>query len=495
MLRGCVRVYYAKDRFASTEVCMKRLLFGLMLLVVMTQQVQTQTGIAGPWRAASVVPDGTADGAIREFFLELKADGASVTGIVTDAPIVIREGRIEGSTVTLSGVMNNQAVSFSGNLSGDEIVFRVVGIMPEPVHFVARRVTRNTTITGSVSDAALVQRLLKQFNVPGVSIAVIKDFKVALAVAYGVADAETGTPVTTRTMFQAASISKPVAAMVSLKAVQERRFSLDQDVNTILKSWKLPVGELTKSGPVTPRTLMSHTSGMGDGFGFPGYAPGAPLPTLQQILDGVPPSNLRAVRLERAPFAGYEYSGGGVVLQQLALMDAVGKPFAQIAREWVLDPIEMTNSSFEQPLPAARQAQAARAHNPNGERTNDLWHVYPEQAAAGLWTTPTDLAKLVIEVQLAVQGRSSRVLSQAMAREMITPVGVVSFGVGFGLAKQGEGWYFEHGGSNYGFRCDLMAHLTKGYGSVIMTNGTGGDALISRLVQMIQKEYKWDTLD
>src|SRR5262245_30190581 len=475
---------------------MKRLLFGLMLLVVMTQQVQTQTGIAGPWRAASVVPDGTADGAIREFFLELKADGASVTGTVTGAPIVIREGRIEGSTVTLSAVNteNNQPLSLTGNLSGNEIVFSVAGLLPEPFHIVARRITR-VTITGSVSDAALMQQLLKQANVPGVSIAVIKDFKVALAVAYGVADAETGAPVTPQTMFQAASISKPVAAMVSLKAVQEGRFSLDQDVNTILKSWKLPVGEFTKSGPVTPRTLMSHTSGTGDAFGFPGYAPGEPLPTLQQILDGVAPSNTRAVRLERGPLTGMEYSGGGVVLQQLALMDAVGKPFAQIAREWVLNPLEMTNSTFEQPLPAARQAQAARAHNPMGARTNDPWHVYPEQAAAGLWTTPTDLAKLAIEVQLAVQGRPSRVLSPAIAREMITPVGVGSYAVGFGLAKQGEGWYLEHDGSNYGFRCDLMAHLTKGYGSVIMTNGTGGDALISRLVQMIQKEYKWDTLD
>jgi CubicO group peptidase (beta-lactamase class C family) len=210
-------------------------------------------------------------------------------------------------------------------------------------------VTRVAPLTGSVSDAALMQQLLKQSNVPGVSIAVIKDFKIALAVAYGLADVEAGTPVTTRTLFQAGSVSKTVAAMTSLKAVQEGRFSLDQDINTILKSWKLPVGDLTRSSPVTPRMLMSHTSGMGDGFGFPGYDPGTPLPTLQQILDGVPPSNTRAVRLERAPMTAQEYSGGAVVLQQLALADAVGKPFAQIAREWVLDPLEMTNSTFEQP--------------------------------------------------------------------------------------------------------------------------------------------------
>ena len=165
-------------------------------------------------------------------------------------------------------------------------------------------------ISGSVSDPAVVQQLMKQFNVPGVSIAVIKDFKIVATYAYGVADVETGAPVTTETMFQAASISKPVAAMVSLKAVQDGRFSLDQDVNTILKSWKLPDGPFTKERHVTPRTLMSHTSGTGDGFGFPGYAPGATLPSIPQILDGVqPPSNLGAVRLERAPLTGFKYSG------------------------------------------------------------------------------------------------------------------------------------------------------------------------------------------
>jgi CubicO group peptidase (beta-lactamase class C family) len=350
--------------------------------------------------------------------------------------------------------------------------------------------------SGSVSDAAVVQALMKEFKVPGVSIAVIKDFKIVATYVYGVADVETGAPVTTETLFQAASISKPVAAMASLKAVQDGRFSLDQDVNTILKSWKLPVGEFTKDRPVTPRTLMSHTSGTGDGFGFPGYAPKAPLPSIPQILDGVqPPSNLRAVRLERAPLTGFKYSGGAVLIQQLALMDAVGKPFAEIAREWVLGPIGMTNSTFEQPLAPTREKEAARAHDRNGARMDDPWHVYPEQAPAGLWTTPTDLAKFAIEVQRSLLGKSNKVLSPATAREMVTPVGVGPYAVGFQIAKEGEGWYFMHGGSNWGFQCDLIAHRVHGYGAVIMTNGDSGVALIQRLRRLIQQEYKWDALD
>jgi CubicO group peptidase (beta-lactamase class C family) len=332
--------------------------------------------------------------------------------------------------------------------------------------------------------------------VPGVSIAIIKDFKVVWAKGYGVADVETAAPVTTDTLFQAASISKPVAAMVSLKAVQDGKFGLDQDVNTILKSWKLPDGSGKHGSPaVTPRMLMSHTSGTGDAFGFPGYEPDAPLPTVPQILDGAKPSNLRAVRLERAPGTGYEYSGGAVMIQQLAVSDATGKPFAQLARESVLAPLEMTSSSYEQPLPAGLAVRAARAHNRMGVRAGAPWHVYPEQAAAGLWTTPTDLARFAIEVQLAIEGRSKRVLSPSLAREMVTPVGVGPFAVGFEVSKQGEGWYFAHGGSNWGFQCDLTAHRSKGYGAVIMTNGDNGGAIIGELRRMIQREYNWDALD
>ena len=344
-------------------------------------------------------------------------------------------------------------------------------------------------------DSYTLRQIMERFHVPGVSIAVVKDFKIHWAKGWGVADVETGAPVKAETMFQAASISKPVAAMASLKAIQDGKFRLDQDINTILKSWKLPGGQFTKDSAVTPRMLMSHTSGTGDGFGFPGYPPSAPMPTVVQILDGLPPSNVGVVRLERAPLTGYKYSGGAVMIEQLALTDVLGKAFAQIMREYVLDPIGMTNSSYEQPLPPQRAAQAARAHNRAGHAMDAKWHVYPEQAAAGLWTTPTDLARFVIEVQMALLGKSSRVLSQSMMQEMVTPVGVGPFAVGFSIEKQGEGWYFSHGGDNWGFQCDLVAHRAKGYGLVIMTNSDSGGFILREVRDRVARAYNWDTLD
>jgi CubicO group peptidase (beta-lactamase class C family) len=482
---------WALPGIVITEARMRRPLILILLAAAATTIVDTQSGVTGRWRARVQLPGGGTP----EFIFDLKADGAVVTGTMTGAPITLREGRLEGDTLTLRGVNpNNQEITFTGQFTPNEIVFRASGLFPEAYHFVARRDPR-VQLTGSITDPAFMQQALEQLHVPGVSIAIIQDFKVILAVGYGVADAETRAPVTTTTMFQAGSISKPVAAMASLRAVQDRRFGLDQDVNTILKSWRLPDDGYTGTWKVTPRTLMSHISGTGDGFGFPGYTPGVPLPTLPQMLDGSAPSNSRKVRLERAPYTGFEYSGGGVMIQQLALSDAVGKSFATIAKEWVLDPIGMTNSTFEQPLPAVRQPQAARAHNQMGTRLGDPWRVYPEQAAAGLWTTPTDLARFAIEVQQAALGRSNQVLSQELAKEMVTPVGVGSYAVGFEVSKEGEGWYFTHGGSSFGFQCDLIAHRIKGYGAVIMTNGDAGEALIQQLRRIIQREYRWDALD
>jgi CubicO group peptidase (beta-lactamase class C family) len=290
-------------------------------------------------------------------------------------------------------------------------------------------------------------------------------------------------------------MSKPVAAMVSLKAVQLGKFGLDQDINTILKSWTLPGSPYGGGVAVTPRMLMSHTSGTGDGYGFPGYEPGAPLPTQQQILDGLPPSPQGPVRLVRPALTAAQYSGGAVQIEQLALMDAVGQPFARIAHDWVLAPIGMTHSSFEQPLPAAMQAQTARAHGSDGKAMGARWHVYPEQAAAGLWTTARDYALFMIEVQKTLAGRSTTVLDRATMRNMVTPVGVGPFAVGFQIQSKGQGWYFEHGGANWGFRSEAIAHVAKGYGVVIMTNGDGGNAVAAEIVNRVAAAYDWDMLD
>ena len=339
-----------------------------------------------------------------------------------------------------------------------------------------------------------VAELMEEFGVPGVSVAVIQDFKIHWAKAYGVADVETGQLVDIETMFQAASISKPVAAMGVLRAVQDGLFSLDDDINDILDSWTLDGREFTRNRPVTPRTLTSHTSGLGDGFGFPGYDPEQPLPTTVQILEGHELSNVGSVFMEREPMTFYEYSGGGVTVMELALSDVRRRPFVDVLQEGVLAPIGMTRSSYAQPISPEHNQNAARAHDNNGDSRGPKWHVYPEHAAAGLWTTPTDLARLIIEVQRSARGESNRVLSQSMIQEMLNPVGVGPFAVGFTVSKIGEGWYFSHGGSNWGFRALMLAHKVKGYGLVVMTNADQGSTVINEIGRRIQHTYNWDSV-
>jgi CubicO group peptidase (beta-lactamase class C family) len=344
-------------------------------------------------------------------------------------------------------------------------------------------------------DGLTLSELMARIRVPGVSIAVIKDFEIHWAKGYGTADVTAGTPVTTDTIFQAASISKPTSAMGVLRLVQDGKLSLDADVNTFLKSWKLPAGEHTRERPVTLRALLSHTSGLGDGFGFPGYHPTTPLPSVVQILEGEKPSNTGKVLMERPPFTAFKYSGGGVTIVQLAVTDTTGRAFPELMKSLVLDPIGMTNSGFDQPLSPDRDRKAARAHNGRGGAMDAKWHVYPELEAAGLWTTPSDLARLAIELQKALQGKSTRVLSASTAREMVTPVGVGDYAVGFGLRKMGEGWYFGHGGSNWGFQCDLVAHVRKGYGVAVMTNADSGGVVLNEIRNRVAAAYNWDSLD
>ena len=368
-----------------------------------------------------------------------------------------------------------------------------VGQAQEPISTQIARVEAAQSPNRQGFDPYTIQEMMKLFHVPGVSIAVVRDFKVQWTKTYGAADVVTDAPVTQETRFQAASISKPVTAFAVLRAVDSGKLSLDEDVNNYLKSWKVPVNEYTEGG-VTLRALLSHTSGTGDGFGFPGYNPSAKLPTLEQVLDGKPPSNVGPVFWERPPFTAQKYSGGGIEIVQVVLQDAYGKPFAEIMQELVLGVVGMANSTYEQPLPATADQSAARAHDKDGKVMDAKWHVYPEQAAAGLWTTPTDLAKLGIEVQKALRGES-KLLSRRTALEMVAPTGTGPFAIGFAIEKRGEGWYFVHDGSNWGFRSDLAMHRLKGYGIVVMTNSDSGGQIISAIEARVAAAANWDSLD
>jgi CubicO group peptidase (beta-lactamase class C family) len=244
-----------------------------------------------------------------------------------------------------------------------------------------------------------IEERMRHWKVPGLSVAVVKDFKIEWARSYGVKDIETKEPVTTDTLFQAGSISKPVAAMVALKRVQEGKIALDENINNKLQTWKLPDNEFTAKKKVTLANLLSHSGGL-TVHGFPGYAVGEKIPTLPQVLDGTAPANTAAVRVDMEPGTKYRYSGGGVTIAQLAIMDIEKKPYPQIAKDTILAPLGMSNSTYNQPLPDDWRPKAASGHRRDGALVPGKIHVYPEMAAAGLWTTPTDLAKFAIEVQL-----------------------------------------------------------------------------------------------
>jgi len=335
-----------------------------------------------------------------------------------------------------------------------------------------------------------IQERMKRYKVPGVSIAVINNYEVEWARGYGVKDIETNEPVTTETIFQAGSISKSVAAMTALKRVEQGKIALDQNINDKLTSWKLPDNEFTAKRKVTLANLLSHTGGL-TVHGFPGYAVGEKIPTLPQVLDGAEPANTAAVRVDMEPGAKFRYSGGGVTIAQLAIMDIEKKPYPQIAQETVLGPLNMTNSTYNQPLPAETRKKAASGHRGDGRPVEGKIHIYPEMAAAGLWTTPTDLAKFAIEVQLSLAGKSNKVLSKEMTTKMVTPFIDGSPGLGFFIEKRGQATYFGHGGADEGFRAQLLVNRDKGYGAAVMVNSDNGE-IMNEIIRAIAKEYQWE---
>jgi CubicO group peptidase (beta-lactamase class C family) len=359
----------------------------------------------------------------------------------------------------------------------DRIARITEGLLPE------------TGLRGVLTSPRRLAEQMAHYETPGVSVAVIEDYDIAWARGFGMKQAGLDDPVTSETLFQAASISKPVTAMAALHLVEAGKLDLDADVNGYLTSWQVPANGDWQPR-ITLRQLLSHTAGLTI-HGFPGYHPSQPLPTIVQVLNGAAPANTDPVVVNAIPGTQFRYSGGGTSVVQLIMTDLLGKPFPEIIRELVLDPLQMRQSSYEQPLPPAREPLAAVGH-PNDSRPMDgRWHVYPELGAASLWTTASDIARFAIEVQLSLQGRSNRVLSTEMVRQMLTPQVEEHIGLGPFLEGKGETARFGHSGGNEGYLCHLIAYQHRGQGSVVMINSNRGWPVIAETERAIAREYGW----
>ena len=343
-------------------------------------------------------------------------------------------------------------------------------------------------LEGQPSKWTLEDRM-KYHRINGVSIAVIKDYKVEWARGYGMADVEEKRPVTENTLFQAGSISKSLNGVGVLKLAQDKKLSLDADINEYLKSWKFPYDSLAKGKKITLANLLSHTAGL-TVHGFAGYEVGVAIPTLPQILNGEKPTNTAAVRSKYAPSLKYEYSGGGTTISQLLVQDVTGQPYDQFMWKNVLKPLGMQASSFTQPPATAQQPLLAAGYLSDGKPVKGKYHLYPEQAAAGLWTTPTDLAIYIIETQRALQGKSSKVLSQEMTKRRLTPYVDSLAGLGVFIMNKRGVQYFHHSGSDIGFVSNYVGSMDGGNGVVVMTNTQNG-ALLGEIINSVATTYNW----
>jgi CubicO group peptidase (beta-lactamase class C family) len=352
----------------------------------------------------------------------------------------------------------------------------------------------------TLGEKPKLAKLMEKYHIPGLSIAVIDNFKIAWAKGYGVTESGGPTPVTTHTLFQAGSVSKPVAAMATMSLVEQGKLSLDEDVNVKLKSWKVPENKFTKDQKVTLRRILSHTAGL-TVHGFRGYAVDETVPTLGQILNGEKPANNVPVRVKFVPGSKWAYSGGGKMIEQQLLIDVTGQPFPRILQEAVFDKLGTKDSTYEQPLPAWRVSSAATGTYASGRSVRGKWHVYPEMAAAGLWTTPSDLATIAIEIALSKQGKANHVLSETTTHEMLRPqvqrvseisLGMDRMGLGFFLSDAAHSGLFGHIGDDEGFQAILMMFGDSGKGVAVMSNSENGFRVGEYLIQNIAREYGWD---
>lgn len=357
---------------------------------------------------------------------------------------------------------------------------------PDAVGAIENNLKTNIHIVGEADPSTSIIKRMEQLHVPGLSIAVVHNGKIDWAKGYGIAMGET--EVDTNTLFQAGSISKPVAALAALKLVEEGKLDLDADVNNYLKQWTIEDDLLSNNKPLTLRHLLTHTGGL-TVHGFPGYPTGSKIPSTAAVLNGE--GNTDKVEIDQEPGSNWRYSGGGYTVMQKMVEDVTGLPFSEYIDNQILSPIGMTSSTYQHVLPDTLKLRASAAYDYEGNMFAEVYNDYPEKAAAGLWTTPTDLAIYMMHLQAIMAGEKG-VLEKSTVEAMFTKH-QEDWGLGPSMSEVSTQLVFEHGGKNLGFTNYFKAFVNKGEGMIVMSNGDNGGQINGEVMTAISEYYDLGT--
>lgn len=334
----------------------------------------------------------------------------------------------------------------------------------------------------------LIERM-EECHTQAISISIIENYKISEVYTYGVKQRRTKEEVTPETLFQAGSISKPVFAVGVLRLVELGILDLDVDVTEYLSNYNVPTYDNQKH-ELTLRQILSHHAGLNI-HGFAGYQQGQRIPSIEQILKGTFPSNHMKLKLLRNPETKFQYSGGGYVLAQKVISDVCRSNFCDLMNRLVLIPFTMTNSTYSQPLASDKSKQVAFGYNHHNLQIPGGYNIMPELSAAGLWSTPSDLAQFGIEIMKALK-KESMYLSESSAKLMTTKAYENSpYGLGFAISQSNKGAVFGHSGSNFGFHSNMCFCPDKGSGFVVMLNSDIGRRICSESTKAFKEIYNW----
>ena len=340
-----------------------------------------------------------------------------------------------------------------------------------------------------------IEERLEQNNIHGASVAVVLNGKLHWSKSYGFTDLSNNVTVTNQTLFQCASIGKIMTTIALLQLVQKGALELNDAVNDKLVRWKIEENSITKNQPVTVKHLLSHSSGLTDDYGFLGYKPSSDIPTSLQILNNEKPSNgKKSLEIMTTPGEVERYSGAGFLILQLLIEDLSGQSFSDYVQQNIFGPLEMFNTTYADRPDQELNRVIAFGHKANGKALkNKKYHIYPEKAAAGPWTTAEDLAKLIIGIHAAKNGKPEALLNHDITLAMLSPV-INNKGLGVNLKGVNKPDAYWHAGQNLGYTALLYGTISNGNGAVILMNNDGGERLMQEFIGSVAQAYNWPVM-